>query len=150
MEHNIKFDIGELLYFKPFWFPDGGTPKSKYFVVLHNDGNGVLLASLPTSKDHIPSDVVFHAGCIELPERNINAFVFPSQTKITECFSFPMNTYIYGSNIHEYKKSAILLPICIKKATVETKGTLLPELFEKLLTCLKTSSSVKRKYKKIL
>ena len=52
-----KFHRGNLLYFNPFIFPDGGTPKPKYFLVLANVGDDVLLASLPTSKDHVPADI---------------------------------------------------------------------------------------------
>ncbi len=44
------FSEGHLLYFDPFKFHNG-TQKPKFFVVLKHDGNGLLLASLPTSKD---------------------------------------------------------------------------------------------------
>lgn len=64
MELNHRLKAGTLLYFSPFWFPDGGQPKPKYFVVLYNEDKDMLLASLPTSKDHIPSDIEMQAGCI--------------------------------------------------------------------------------------
>jgi hypothetical protein len=59
------FEPGNLLYFNPFIFPDGGDPKPKFFVVLGEVEETVLLASLPTSKDHIPSDVEVASGCLD-------------------------------------------------------------------------------------
>lgn len=63
---QIMFEPGNLLYFNPFIFPDGGDPKPKFFVVLGEVDETVLLASLPTSKDHIPSDVEVTSGCFNL------------------------------------------------------------------------------------
>ena len=54
------FSPGNLLYFNPFIFPDGGVPKPKYFLVLAEAGDDVLLASLPTSKDHVRQQQEFH------------------------------------------------------------------------------------------
>lgn len=52
------FEEGSLLLFRPFIFKNGVTPKDKFFLVLGKDiQGGLLLASLPTSKDHVPSDV---------------------------------------------------------------------------------------------
>lgn len=34
MVANEQFEAGAILYFDPFIFQDGGTPKRKYFVVL--------------------------------------------------------------------------------------------------------------------
>jgi hypothetical protein len=65
------FEPGNLLYFEPFIFPDGGEPKNKFFVVLGDVDETVLLASLPTSKDHIPSDVEVKSGCLEIAERMV-------------------------------------------------------------------------------
>ena len=49
---------GTLLYFNPFEFKNGATPKAKYFIVLANSDEGFMVASLPTSKDFIPSDIL--------------------------------------------------------------------------------------------
>lgn len=43
-----------IIYFNPFYFKNGNTSKDKYFVVLNNDNDKIILASLPTRKDHIP------------------------------------------------------------------------------------------------
>lgn len=51
------FKEGNLLKFKPFIFKNGACPKDKYFLVLKEMENTMILASLPTSKDHVPTDV---------------------------------------------------------------------------------------------
>lgn len=48
---------GSLLYFNPFVFKNGATPKPKYFVVLAMMDDGkLMLASLPTSYPNECSD----------------------------------------------------------------------------------------------
>ena len=123
------FSPGNLLYFNPFIFPDGGTPKPKYFLVLAETGNDVLLASLPTSKDHVPSDLPVVSGCLELPERMVNAYVLLANTPITDNgFSFRVNTFIYGANIKTYDSSAFLS----QKQNSETEITLIGKLSDYL------------------
>ena len=78
------FEAGNLLYFKPFIFKNGALPKNKFMVVLGQDANGnTLLASLPTSKDHVPGDIEVKGGCIDLPKRQVNVFVFSAGENIT-------------------------------------------------------------------
>lgn len=144
------FQKGQLLRFDPFIFPDGGQPKSKFFVVLNNNGEGVLLASLPTSKDHVPSDVVFNGGCLEMPERNINVFGFlPGQT-VTDRFSFPLPTFIYGSALRIYPQNEFIRQQTAGETLITDLGIIDNTLFTSLLECLRNSSEVKRKYKKLL
>ena len=70
------FEKGNLLLFRPFVFKNGAMPKDKFFLVLENVDGNLLLASLPTSKDHVPSDVEVKHGCLDLAERFVNVFVF--------------------------------------------------------------------------
>ena len=72
------FEKGNLLLFRPFVFKNGAMPKDKFFLVLENVDGNLLLASLPTSKDHVPSDVEVKHGCLDLAERFVNVFVFLS------------------------------------------------------------------------
>ena len=93
------FEQGNLLYFEPFIFKNGAKPKNKYMVVL---GRNMILASLPTSKDHVPGDMEVNAGCLELPDRQVNVFVFSANTNVAHsndgvAFFFRVNTFIYGS-----------------------------------------------------
>ena len=77
------FEEGNLLLFRPFIFKNGVTPKDKFFLVLGKDiQGGLLLASLPTSKDHVPSDVEVKHGCLDIAERFVNVFVFISGEEI--------------------------------------------------------------------
>ena len=59
------FKEGNILYFDPFYFDNGNTPKPKYFLVLKEVGGQLVLASLPTSHDHIPSNKEKVHGCID-------------------------------------------------------------------------------------
>ena len=60
------FEEGNLLLFHPFVFKNGTTPKDKFFLVLGNIDGELLLASLPTSKDHVPYGVDVKQGCLDL------------------------------------------------------------------------------------
>lgn len=92
------FEEGNLLLFRPFMFKNGATPKDKFFLVLGNVDGNLLLASLPTSKDHVPSDVEVKHGCLDIAERFVNVFVFISGEEILnrvngERFSFRKNNF---------------------------------------------------------
>lgn len=59
MANNVTFAEGEVLYFDPFLFKDAkGGSKPKYYIVLKNMNDNVVLATLPTSKDFVPSNLV--------------------------------------------------------------------------------------------
>lgn len=148
---QIMFEPGSLLYFDPFIFPDGGEPKSKFFVVLGEMDETVLLASLPTSKDHIPSDVEVTSGCLEIAERMVNAYIFPANEVVTDSgFFFDKNTYIYGQNIKTYNTVPFLEQTMVGETEIIPKGRLKDELFSALKDCLKNSDAVRKRFKKYL
>ena len=145
------FEPGNLLYFSPFIFPDGGDPKPKFFVVLGEIEETVLLASLPTSKDHIPSDVQVKSGCLEIAERMINAYTFLADEVITDTgFFFERNTFIYGQNIKTYNTIAFQKQINLGETEIELKGKLKEGIFTTLKDCLRNSDAVRKKFKKYL
>jgi len=145
------FEQGNLLYFNPFIFPDGGDPKPKFFIVLGEIDETILLASLPTSKDHIPSDIEVKSGCLEIPERMVNAYTFMANEEVTDSgFFFEKNTFIYGQNIKTYNTVAFVEQIFSGATVVEEKGKLKDELFNSLKDCLKNSDAVRKRYKKYL
>ena len=151
------FEPGNLLFFKPFIFKNGAPPQNKFMVVLGQDVSGnTLLASLPTSKDHVPSDIEVKTGCIDLPERQVNVFVFSAGETITveqddTCsFSFDVNTFIYGSDLDTYPVSTFHQQISDKLSVVEYKGRISDSNFTALKECLQNSKMVKNKYKRIL
>lgn len=63
------FEEGNLLLFTPFYFKNGALPRPKFFLVLKVCDGNMLLASLPTSKDHVPSDMSVKSGCFEDSKR---------------------------------------------------------------------------------
>lgn len=145
------FEPGNLLYFNPFIFPDGGEAKPKFFVVLGEIDETILLASLPTSQDHIPSDVEVKSGCLEIPERMINAYTFMANEEVTDTsFFFEKNTFIYGQFIKTYNTVAFLVQTTSGKTVIEQKGKLKDELFTALKECLKNSDAVRKKFKQYL
>ena len=145
------FEPGNLLYFNPFIFPDGGDPKPKFFVVLGEVDEMVLLASLPTSKDHIPSDVEVKSGCLEIPERMVNAFTFMANEEVTDTgFFFDRNTFIYGQNIKTYNTAVFLQQQTAGQTDITDKGKLKEDIFSALRECLKNSDAVRKKFKKYL
>lgn len=145
------FEPGNLLYFNPFIFPDGGDPKPKFFIVLGEVDETVLLASLPTSKDHIPSDVEVSSSCLEIAERMVNAYVFMANEVVTEDgFFFEKNTFVYGQNIKMYNTTAFLQQQIDGQIQISIKGKLTDDVFSALTNCLKNSDAVRKRYKKYL
>lgn len=145
------FEPGNLLYFNPFIFPDGGDPKPKFFIVLGEVDETVLLASLPTSKDHIPLDVEVSSSCLEISERMVNAYVFMAKDIVTDNgFFFEKNTFIYGQNIKMYKTTAFLQQQIDGQILISVKGKLTDDIFSALTDCLKNSDAVRKRYKHYL
>jgi len=75
---------GKLIYFDPFFFKDGSKSKPKYFLVLKIIENKIVLASLPSSKNHLPATQSIKHGCIEILESCINCYVFEKDKPITK------------------------------------------------------------------
>lgn len=149
------FEEGDLLHFDPFIFEDG-TSKPKYFLVLKNEDGMAVLASLPTSKDHIPADMEVHAGCYEFPERGVNVYVFMAGADIAinpstgRHFAFSKNTFVYGANLDIFPLTKFIAQQLSGETNVTVKGKMNQELFDDLKKCLKQSVAVKNKYKRML
>lgn len=140
------FQEGQLLKISPFVFKNSNTPKPKYYVVLRHIDEGIMMASLPTSKDHIPADVSVTDGCVDIPERQINAFVFSPATQVTETFRFPLPTFVYGEGVDEYEQSYL----DAMDADIDDLGQIESDLFQQLKDCIKKATLLKRKYRKLL
>lgn len=146
---QIMFEPGNLLYFDPFIFPDGGEPKPKFFIVLGEVDETVLLASLPTSKDHIPSDIEVKSGCLEVAERMVNAFIFQANEVVTDNgFFFDKNTFVYGQAIKTFSTVAFAEQKLAGETEIKLKGKLKDEVFTALIHCLKNSDAVRKRFKK--
>ncbi len=140
-----------IIYFDPFYFKNGHTAKSKYFVVLKHADTRTIIASLPTRKDTIPFGENIASGCLDLPDINLNCFILPKDVAITEGGqSFTFKTYLYGHQIDEYSIQLLEEIYPNEGSDYKIWGKLKPEIFQALINCFKHSKSVKRKYKKLL
>ena len=149
------FKEGQLLRFDPFIFKNGAKPKPKYFLVLAIQDTSMLLVSLPTSKDHVPTSLEHLSGCINDDATCFNAYAFNAGVPVavndkgTE-FAFPIRTYIYGEQLDTYVTASIEAMAARPDVQVEDKGFLKSDILTDLKACLKNSSRVKRGYKRIL
>ena len=151
MEPDCRFQQGSILYFDPFIFPDGGSPKSKYFLVLKRMDDALLLASLPTSKDHVPEYIEKRHGCIERSDISFNCYYFdPSVVICDNGFSFPVETYVYGFRLQTFKLNELLLQEVTDETKIEECGILTRGEYSAIVRCLSLSPTVKRFYRKIL
>lgn len=143
----MLYEEGMLLRFEPFYFKNGALSKPKYFVVLKYIGGTLMMASLPTSKDHIPTDLTLSQGCVNDVERDVNAYVFDAGNQVTtNLFAFPRRTFIYAEQVDEYGMEYLN---AMKSEVIEL-GKIKPELFQALIDCLRNSKTLKRKYRKLL
>lgn len=151
MEHDSRFVKGSILYFSPFIFDNGDNPKNKYFLVLQCTEQNVILASLPTSQDHVPASLDKTHGCINRSDINFNCYLFEKNRVIcTNGFSFPKETYVYGFRLQLFDLYVFSVQECNNETKIELKGTLLESEYNALIECLRDSTSVKRKYKTML
>jgi hypothetical protein len=142
---------GNILYFTPFYFPNGRKEKNKYFIVLAANQGNTLIATLPTSKDHIPSNVKKVHGCIDLPEINFNCYYFEANKSITESgWGFPFETYVYGPQVAEFIKENFESIYAVEEIDYEIVGKLNAIEFIAIKDCIKNSRTVKRKIRRAL
>jgi len=142
---------GNILYFTPFYFKNGNTAKEKYFVILKNLKGRSVLASLPTRRDNIPEKDTIENGCVELPNINLNCFVISKDVEVTTChkkFDFP--THIYGHQLDTYELNFLNNIYKIEEVDYVIWGRMKEDLFQQLISCLKSSAMVKRKFKRLL
>jgi hypothetical protein len=150
------FEEGHLLKFTPFFFKNAAFPKSKYFIVIKTLDDNLILASLPTSKDHVPTDIPLHDGCIDIPDRMVSIFVLLANKSVAihpvtqQTFCFPFNTFIYGADLDTYPLSAFVEQIAKGKTVVELIGKLEQSLFDEIKECLRKSKMVKNKYRRMM
>lgn len=151
METDKRFSEGAILYFNPFVFPDGGTPKPKYFIVLKHTKETLLLASLPTSKDSVPSIIEKRHGCIDDSAINFNCYYFDPKVIVCENgFSFPIGTYVYGFRLNEFEYEKFIQQEAEGQTEITEKGILTENEYTLLINCLAQSKSVKRAYRSLL
>lgn len=145
------FSPGNILYFSNFVFPNGNPCKPKYFIVISMTDEEFVVASLPTSHDHIPDGLPKVHGCINNSEMCVNCYYFEKGKAVSECgeFAFPLDTYVYGEQVMMVDKK--LLEGTYKEGLDYKKLCKLKDSEYRSLThCLRLSSSMKRKIKQSL
>jgi hypothetical protein len=141
---------GKIIYFDPFHFKDGGS-KPKYFLVLKVVDDDVILASLPSSQSHLPASQPIQHGCLEIPDSCINCYIFEANKPITKHgWSFGLNTFLHGLWIDDFSVSTLLENYSIENVEYEIIGELTDAELASVINCFKNSSSVKRRYRKML
>ena len=127
--------------------------KNKFFVVLKNLKNKSIIAALPTSKDSIPVQYTITSGCacIEHPEINFNCFTFCTDIEVTDCGKkFEQPTFVYGYQVDDYEIETLFSHYQNEGLDYFIWGQMRSDIFGQLIDCLKTSKTLKRKYKRKL
>ena len=142
---------GKLIFFDPFFFKDGSASKPKYFLVLKVFNESVILASLPSSQSHLPINQKIEHGCLEISESGINCYVFEANRPITKNgWSFKFDTFLHGLWLDDFNIAELKANYSIEGVDYQIVGELTDEELNSVINCFKNSSSVKRKYKRIL
>lgn len=152
MQDNGLFEEGKVLYFDPFYFKDKvGGQKPKYYIVLKKQVDEVVLATLPTSKDFVPSTIKKVHGCMEHPEINFNCYYFSAGQEVcTNGFGFPVETYVYGYRLQMHRVADFVKQVIDGETVITEKGQLTTEEYRAIVDCLKQSPAVKRVYRNAL
>jgi hypothetical protein len=139
------FEIGAILYLMPCYFKNGNTSKNKYFIVLKNIENRVILASLPTRTNKAPALVLNMHGCNNDIERCFNCYAFEANRIISEnAFAFPIQTFMYGNEVEDYDLDILQHNHKIEGVDYEMMGTLIEAEYKDIISCLKQSTSIRR------
>lgn len=144
------YSPGKVIYFDPFLFKDGSS-KRKYFLVLKVIQNSAVVASLPSSVNHLPTSQAIEHGCLELPDSEINCYVFEANRSVTkDGWSFDLHTFLYGWWLNDFDLELLNSQYQIEHVDYEIVGDLTDDELQKVIDCFANSSVVKRKYKRLL
>ncbi len=111
----------------------------------------MVLATLPTSKDFVPSTVEKVHGCMDRPEINFNCYYYPADYAVcTNGFGFPRETYVYGYRLQMHKTADFSRLVAGGDTSISIKGCLTDEEYKAIVDCMKQSPAVKRVYRNAL
>lgn len=136
---------GNVIYFSPFYFPNGEPCKNKYFIVFYSEGESIIIAGLPTRTDHIPGFIEKKQGCINDNKIPFNCYFIPKDVIVTENgWSFPMDTHIYGDEVDFFIRERFEEIYKIEGVEYEVIGKLTKGEFSQMVDCFKNSNATKR------
>lgn len=145
-------DVGNILYFNIFHFKNAGAAsKPKYFIVVKHLDNITLLATLPSSQKHLPTELQATYGCLEMPDSGIGCYAIQANMPVaTNGFAFPLDSYLYGQHLDEYIAENIKDLYPLEGIDYDIKGQLAPDILTDIIECFKNSTAVKRRFKRYL
>ncbi len=141
---------GNILYFDEYYFRSGNPAKAKYLIVLATMDNDIIIHSLPTRTDTVPSNWVKKHGCNEDSNSNLSFYHFPKDIVITDTstnFFFQQDTYLLGEHVTS-ESLEYFNGIYDFTNNCRVMGRLLPMEFENIVKCFQNSCMVKRKFKR--
>lgn len=144
------YSPGKIIYFDPFHFKDGSS-KPKYFLVLKIFNGNAILASLPSSKFHLPQNQSIKHGCLEIKDACISCYIFEAKVPITKTgWFFELNTFLYAQWVDEFIIEELSNHYPLSGIDYEIIGELKDDELKKIIQCFYNSNVIKRKYKRIL
>ena len=152
--HYQMLQERNLIYFDPFYFPNGqSAAQPKYFVVLKVDNDDVILGALPTRRDSVPTEFDSDSGCIQMnePGNKWTCYRILPTDDILENGEYPFYqaTHIYAWNIDDYQIGYFSI-YPIPGVDYEIVGVIKQNVFDQLITCFAKSPAIKQKHKKRL
>ena len=143
------FKEGHIYRFKSFVFRHGDSPKEKYFIVLKEIEDRLIIGTLPTRTNKIPVFVNIEHGCVYIEESQYNCYLFQKNKSICENdFCFDMTTFIYGDDLEYYEIEKMLSNYPDEGKDYITMGKLINTEFNSILDCFRKSNAVKRGIRK--
>lgn len=139
------FKERHVFFFANFKFNNGADPLDKYFIVLKKTGDKLIIGSLPTRKNKIPSFVTIEHGCVNLPERQYNCYLFQKNKVVCKndfCFDLP--TFIYGDDLDYYEVDKLAADFPEENKHYKVEGELTDEEYRAIINCFINSNAVNR------
>lgn len=144
------FDTGNVVYCKDFQFNNGNDSKDKYFIILKRVEDKIIIGSLPTRKNKIPSFIDVEHGCINKDDHCFNCYLFQANKSICNTgFCFDLPTFIYGDEIDTYPVD-IIESNYVEGQTYAIQGKLHDVEYKSIIECILKSNSVKKKIQRAL
>lgn len=142
---------GNILYFSEYYFSNGNTSKPKYLIVLGEFKNRVIVYTLPTSQDKVPSFWVTQSGCNESESDGLSFYFFPANEIIAldTNFAFSMDTYLMGEGVDDQEFEYFNNIYNLEK-DCQYLGKLNSLEYNRLIDCFSKSKAVRNKHKRIL
>ena len=120
-------------------------------IVLGSDHDDLVVASLPTSHNHIPDNLEKKHGCINNDSMCINCYLFEGHRIISDTgFSFPKDTFVYGEQVQSLSLQRLKETYPHEGINYFKLGNLISDEFEALKLCLSLSGNIKNKVRKYL